>query len=84
MAAIDFSADEKKILVQKLQSYLSEEADIKLGSFDTEFLLDFISAELGAYYYNKGLFDAQAVLESRLESIADAIYEIEQVTEFSK
>jgi len=36
------------------------------------------------YFYNRGLNDAQAILHSRIESITDAIYDIEKPTECSK
>jgi len=84
MATIKFSKDEKAILVQKLQVYFSEELEQKIGQFDAEFLLDFISQELGAYYYNHGLHDAQAALSAKLDDIQDAIYQLEQHTDFKK
>ncbi|MDC0011245.1 DUF2164 domain-containing protein, partial [Porticoccaceae bacterium] len=49
---------------------------------DAEFLLDFFSEEVGAYYYNRGLSDAKLILEQKLESITDAFYEIEKPTDF--
>ena len=67
-----------------MKNYFSEKLDYEIGQFDVEFLLDFFSVEIGAYLYNRGLSDAQAVLQSRLESIAEAIYEIEKPTEFLK
>ena len=82
MSIIEFSKDEKKILVQKLQTYFREELNQKLGQFDGEFLLDFIGEELGSYFYNRGLYDAQTILEARMESFTEAIYEIEKPTEF--
>jgi len=82
MSDIKFSKDEKKVIVQKIQMYFREELDQEVGNFDAEFLLDFISDEIGAYFYNRGLYDAQAVLESRIENIAEAIYEIEKPTDF--
>ena len=42
----------------------------------------FFAEEIGPYFYNRGLYDAQAILESRLENIAEAIYEIEKPTQF--
>ncbi|WP_370302015.1 DUF2164 domain-containing protein [Pseudoalteromonas tunicata] len=54
------------------------ELDIELAQFDADFLLDFISAQLGAHYYNQGLHDAKALIESRLEHITEALYEIEK------
>ncbi len=80
MPEIKFSTDEKALLIDKLQTYFTNEMDQDLGQFECEFLLDFISKEMGAYYYNKGLSDAQVIVSSKLDDIADAFYEIEMVT----
>jgi len=84
MSNIEFSKEEKELLVKKIQLYFNDELDQKIGQFDAEFLLDFFSEEVGAYYYNRGLQDAQAILESKMDAITDAIYEIEKPTEFSR
>jgi len=78
MTNIKFSSQEKEQLIDKLQRYFSKELDQELGQFDADFLLDFFSDEMGAYFYNRGLYDAQAILTERLDSISDAIYEIEK------
>lgn len=82
MSEIKFSAEEKALIVEKLKRYFSVELDQDLGQFDAEFLLDFISSEMGAYYYNRGLSDARAVMQSKLDQVDDAIYEIEKPTNF--
>ena len=82
MSKIEFSKNEKELLIQKIQHYFNDELDQKIGQFDAEFLMDFFSEEIGVYYYNRGLYDAQTILESNLESITEAIYEIEKPTEF--
>jgi len=84
MAEIEFSREEKAIVVQKIQLYFDRELDQEIGQFDAEFLLDFFARQVGVYFYNQGLHDAQAILSSKLENIADAIYEIEKPTEFPK
>lgn len=84
MPQITFSNEEKSIVVRKLQRYLSDELRQEIGQFDAEFLLDFISQELGAYYYNRGLYDAQAALHAQMENINDAIYQLEQRTDFRR
>ena len=84
MSEIKFSKEEIEILTKKIQLYFSEELDYEIGQFDAQFLLDFISEEIGPYYYNRGLYDAQSVLENRMESISEAIYDIEKITEFRK
>lgn len=82
MPEIKFSADEKSMLISKIQHYFEDQLDHEIGQFEADFLLDFFSKEVGAFYYNQGLHDAQAVLESKLDTISDAIYEIEQPTSF--
>ncbi|MCB1686712.1 MAG: DUF2164 domain-containing protein [Pseudomonadales bacterium] len=84
MSEIKFSKEETEIVVRKIQLYFREELDQEIGRFDAEFLLDFFAEEVGAYFYNRGLVDAQVVIESRLEGIRDALYEIEKPTEFTK
>ncbi len=83
MSEIEFSRDEKELLIQKLKRYLDQELDYEIGQFDAEFLLDFFSKEIGVYHYNRGLKDAQDVFKSKVESVTDAIYELEVPTEFS-
>jgi len=84
MQQITFSKDEKELIVRRIRLYFSEELRQEIGQFDAEFLLDFISEELGAYYYNRGLYDAQAALTTKLDDIQDAIYQLEQHTEFKR
>lgn len=84
MSDIKFSKDEKTALTNRLKLYFREELDQELGQFDAEFLLDFITEELGTYFYNQGLLDAQAVLEKRMETISEAIAEIEKPTKFRR
>jgi uncharacterized protein (DUF2164 family) len=82
MAEITFTREEREIICRKIQLYMREELEQEVGQFDASFLLDFFAEEIGAYFYNRGLYDAQAILEARLENIAEAIYEIEKPTQF--
>ena len=82
MAEITFTREEREILCRKIQMYLREELGQEVGQFDAGFLLDFFAEEIGTFFYNRGLYDAQAILETRLENIAEAIYELEKPTSF--
>ncbi len=72
---IEFSKEETERLTRKIQLYFNDELDQEIGQFPARFLLDFFSEEIGPYYYNRGLMDAQQVLETRL---SEAIYELEK------
>jgi len=80
MVTIEFSAQEKSEIVDKIQKYFNDELEQDIGQFDAEFLLDFFSEKVGAYYYNRGLEDARIVIEKNLDKVTDALYEIEQPT----
>ncbi|ASJ71212.1 DUF2164 domain-containing protein [Granulosicoccus antarcticus] len=72
---IKFSKEEIERLTRKIQLYFNDELDQEIGQFPAQFLLEFFSEEIGPYYYNRGLMDAQEVLESRLN---EALYELEK------
>ncbi|MDP2562332.1 DUF2164 domain-containing protein [Psychrobium sp. 1_MG-2023] len=78
MSDVEFTNQEKEAIVEKLQSYFEAELQQEIGQFDAEFLLDFFSKEVGGYYYNRGLHDARAIFESKIELIDDDIYAIEK------
>jgi len=80
---VEFTQEEKALLVHKLKQYLDQELDFEIGQFDAEFLLEFFNKEIGVYHYNRGLKDAQDVFKSKVENITDAIYELEMPTQFS-
>lgn len=78
MSKIEFPKQHKEVIIDKIQSYFEHELDQDIGQFDAEFLLDFFSNQIGKYYYNQGLQDAQAVIIGQLEHISEALYEIEK------
>ncbi len=80
---INFSSTEKELLTSKLQKYFEQELDQELAQFDGEFLLDFITENMGVYFYNKGLQDAQAILASKVDDITETIAANEITTELT-
>lgn len=84
MSDIKFTKEEKELITKKIQCYFREELDQEIGQFDAQFLLDFFSEEVGGYFYNRGLYDAQFMLQDRLETISEAIFELQKITEFNK
>ena len=84
MSEIEFSKEEKALIVKKMQLYFREELNQEIGQFDAQFLLDFFAEDIGVYFYNRGLYDAQSILERKLDDISEAIYELEKITEFRR
>lgn len=82
MSKIAFSKEQKAFIVNKIQRYFDDELEQEIGDFDAEFLLDFFSEQMGSYYYNQGLQDAQAALSNQLDNINESIDSLEKPTEF--
>lgn len=81
---ISFSKQEKDVIVKRIRQYFEDELHQEIGQFDAEFLLQFFADEFGAYFYNRGLLDAQAVLAKKVETITDALHELEKPTDFRR
>lgn len=81
MADIEFSRLEKELIVEKLKTYFKTELQHQITQFEAEFLIDFFSDEVGGFYYNKGLSDAQALISLKMD---DVIYELEKPTKSVK
>lgn len=84
MSGIKFSKGEKEAIVKKVKMYFNDELDQDIGSFDAEFLIDFFAMEVGSYFYNRGLYDAQALLLTRVDELSESIFELEMPTEFKR
>ena len=78
MARIELPKETREQLARALSKYLKDELDVEASGFDAQFLLDFITETLGPHYYNQGLYDAQAIVRSKLDMIGEAVYEIEK------
>lgn len=82
MPVVEFNLAVKDELVSTLREYFGRELDQELGRFDAEFLLDFITKHFGGHYYNQGLHDALAVVTNRMDEFKEAVYTLEQPTDF--
>lgn len=78
MKQLNLEKDRRAAAVDRIQRYFSDELDQQIGAFAAERLLEFFTDEVGAYYYNQGLSDAQAVLAKSLDNANDMIYSLEQ------
>jgi uncharacterized protein (DUF2164 family) len=84
MEMISFTKEQRSELTEQLQAYFRDELDQELGTFEAEFLLQFIAKEIGPYFYNQGLYDAQAMVSKSIESVVESVYTIEKPTRFSR
>ena len=84
MKPVEFNNQEKEILVDKVKLYFETELNQEIGQFDAEYLIDFFSVNIGSYYYNRGLSDAQLAIRVKLDDIESEIESLEKPTDFVK
>ncbi|HQZ14092.1 MAG TPA: DUF2164 domain-containing protein [Devosia sp.] len=80
MKQITFEKLERDAIVAAIQRYFVDELDTSIGAMPAELLLAFFTDRIGAFYYNQGLTDAQAVVAKSVNKINDQIYGLEQST----
>ncbi len=80
MKPITFSKDETKAIVGEIQDYFRNELDSDIGAMPAEMLMAFFAERMGGYFYNRGVYDAQAALKTRMDSLHDDLYALEQKT----
>jgi uncharacterized protein (DUF2164 family) len=77
---IKFSREETKAIVDEIRDYFRNELDQDIGSIPAEMLMMFFVDKMGAYFYNRGLYDAQGLIRERMDSLTDDIFGLEQPT----
>ena len=81
MDKIKFSDNEKRLIIAEIQAFFRDERDEEIGNIGAEMLLEFFAEKIGAAFYNRGLYDAQVVLQARLDDLSDAILQLEKPVE---
>lgn len=78
MTPIRFSREEVAAVTAKLRPYFRDELDVELRDLPAEMLIDFLAREIGPFFYNRALYDAQAVLKKKADDIGEAIAGLER------
>ena len=78
MTPIKFSREEIAAITAKLRPYFRDELDVELRDLPAEMLIDFLAREIGPFFYNRALYDAQAVLKQKADDLAEAVAGLER------
>ena len=78
MKPIRFSREEMADIKARLRPYFRDELEMELGDLPAEMLVDFLAREIGPYFYNRGLYDAQAIVSQMSETVSEAIAGLER------
>lgn len=78
MKPIRFSREETAVIAAKLRTYFRDELEVELRDLPAEMLIDFLAREIGPFFYNRALYDAQAVLKKKADDLAEAVAGLER------
>lgn len=68
---INLNKFEKDAMAREIKNYFRAERDEEFGDLAVMLLIDFISENLGKYYYNAGVRDARKYISEKLEEIGE-------------
>jgi len=66
---INLTKEQKMNAVAKLKHYLSENFDMDAGNLETEFFLEYITKNIGVFYYNNAVADSLAFINEKTEDL---------------
>lgn len=78
MKPIRFSREEIADIKARLRPYFRDELEMELRDLPAEMLVDFLAREIGPYFYNRALYDAQAIVSQMSEQVSEAIAGLER------
>lgn len=70
----DFDKYEKDEMLRAIKVFYKKERDEEIGDLAAMLILDFFEKNIGKFFYNRGVRDAQKYIGERLEEM----YEIEK------
>ena len=78
MQPIQFSREETADITARLRAYFRDEVESELAALPAEMLLDFLGREIGPFFYNRAVYDAQAVVAKKAGDINEALAGLER------
>ncbi|MDU9413804.1 DUF2164 domain-containing protein [Pseudomonas sp. zfem005] len=75
---LQLDAAQTRDAVLAIKQFMAERFELELGSFEAEEVLDFFAREFAPSFYNKAIFDVQAHLKDRFESIESDLWALEK------
>jgi uncharacterized protein (DUF2164 family) len=78
MSSITFDRHTRETLSRLIVRRLKDAHDVEIYPTDGDDLLTWLSETLGPYFYNQGLDDAQALIRSRVDTVLEAVADLEK------
>ncbi|NBA94140.1 DUF2164 domain-containing protein [Pseudomonas sp. R5(2019)] len=70
--------EQEREALDVLKRFLEDRFELQLGSFEVAEVLELFTREIAPHYYNRAIFDVQAHLKERFESIESDLWALEK------
>lgn len=78
---VKFTKEQKDRMISRTQEFFANERGEDIGELAAENFLHFITKEIGPFYYNQALRDAQKAVDQRMLAIEEDLLSLERPTE---
>ncbi len=76
--AITLAPEQEREALDSLKRFLEDRFELQLGSFEVAEVLELFARDIAPHYYNRAIFDVQAQLKERFESIEVDLWALEK------
>jgi len=68
-AVIPLTKEQKTKACAKIKEYMAENLEIDIGSLQADIFLDFITKNIGIYYYNQAVADSLSFITQKADDL---------------
>lgn len=78
MKPIVFSKEEQRDLIPRIKAFVRDELDQEIGDLQASIMMAFFANTIGHAVYNRAIQDAQALIATKADEMAEALFTLEQ------
>lgn len=75
---LTLTGEQESAAAERIKRFMAERFELEMGSFEALEVLELFTREIAPHYYNRAIFDAQAHLKERFESIESDLWALEK------
>jgi uncharacterized protein (DUF2164 family) len=75
---LTLTPEQEREACQTLKRFMEDRFELRLGSFEAAEILELFTREIAPHYYNRAIFDAQALLKERFEGLESDMWSLEK------
>jgi uncharacterized protein (DUF2164 family) len=75
---LTLTPEQESEATHKIKRLMLERFELDLGAFEAAEILELFTQEIAPHYYNRAVFDAQALLKERFESLESDLWALEK------